>query len=87
MRSRYTAYALGLAPYLLATWHPDTRPATLDLRDNPGWFRLKIVSSHEEGNHGQVHFKAFYRTSAGVEAMEEHSTFVRQGGQWYYRSA
>lgn len=87
MRSRYTAYVLGLAPYLLATWHPDTRPATLDLHDNPNWFRLIIVSSQATGARGQVHFKAFYRTSAGVEALEENSEFVCQNGQWYYRSA
>ena len=31
MRSRYTAYTLALEPYLLATWHPDTRPAALNL--------------------------------------------------------
>ena len=29
MRSRYSAYALGLDDYLLATWHPRTRPAQL----------------------------------------------------------
>ena len=27
MRSRYSAYVLGNEAYLLATWHPDTRPA------------------------------------------------------------
>jgi SEC-C motif-containing protein len=31
MRSRYSAYVLGLEDYLLATWHADTRPAALDL--------------------------------------------------------
>ena len=31
MRSRYSAFALGLAPYLLRTWHPSTRPASLSL--------------------------------------------------------
>src|ERR1043165_10100581 len=30
MRSRYTAYTLDLIEYLLATWHPDTRPETLE---------------------------------------------------------
>ena len=29
MRSRYSAYALGLHDYLLQTWHPDTRPRQL----------------------------------------------------------
>ena len=29
MRSRYSAFAVGDAAYLLATWHPSTRPAAL----------------------------------------------------------
>ena len=31
MRSRYSAFVLDRLDYLLATWHPDTRP----LRWNP----------------------------------------------------
>ena len=31
MRSRYTAHARGAAAYLLATWAPSHRPASLDL--------------------------------------------------------
>ena len=31
MRSRYTAYTLNLETYLLKTWHPQTRPASIDL--------------------------------------------------------
>ena len=31
MRSRYSAFAVGDADYLLATWHPTTRPAELAL--------------------------------------------------------
>ena len=30
MRSRYSAYALGLRDYLLETWHPNTRPESID---------------------------------------------------------
>jgi SEC-C motif-containing protein len=38
MRSRYSAYVLKREDYLLATWHPSTRPASLrsSLR-LPGW--------------------------------------------------
>ena len=35
MRSRYCAYVRGNADYLLATWHPTTRPAQLTLGDGP----------------------------------------------------
>ena len=31
MRSRYSAFVVGDAAYLLATWHPSTRPAELEL--------------------------------------------------------
>ena len=31
MRSRYSAYVLGLIDYLLATWHPSTGPGELEL--------------------------------------------------------
>jgi len=42
MRSRYSAYVLKLEPYLLATWHATTRPATLDLAaDNIKWLGWK----------------------------------------------
>ena len=34
IRSRYSAYVLGLADYLRATWHASTRPAMLDLDDD-----------------------------------------------------
>ncbi|WP_459741119.1 YchJ family protein, partial [Pseudomonas aeruginosa] len=44
MRSRFSAFALGLAPYLLATWHPSTRPESLDL-DDVTWRRLQIVET------------------------------------------
>ena len=43
MRSRYVAYALGLEPYLLETWHMSTRPAELKLdEDPPRWLGLSI---------------------------------------------
>ena len=31
MRSRYSAFVLDLRDYLMATWHPDHRPASIDL--------------------------------------------------------
>ena len=43
MRSRYSAYVLKLEAYLLATWHPSTRPAALDLAtDNTKWLGLEV---------------------------------------------
>ena len=51
MRSRYTAYALKLGDYLLATWHPTARPAELEFALAPRrWIRLKIVRHESEGD-------------------------------------
>ena len=46
MRSRYSAYVLGNEAYLLATWHPDTRPAVLGLADDAPvkWLGLDVLA-------------------------------------------
>ncbi|HEY7883715.1 MAG TPA: YchJ family metal-binding protein, partial [Cellvibrionaceae bacterium] len=66
MRSRYSAFALGLAPYLLATWHSSTRPGNLNLSDSPQWQALHIFSAQQQGNNGQVEFRAIYKTADGL---------------------
>ena len=42
MRSRYSAFVEQNEPYLLATWHPDTRPSRVRLADNQRWLGLSI---------------------------------------------
>ena len=52
MRSRYSAYVLQLEHYLLATWHPDTRPTSLDLADDTTkWLGLEIKRHVTDGDH------------------------------------
>ena len=88
MRSRYAAFALGLAEYLLASWHPSTRPASLDLTAQPvRWCGLEICSCHEglSGDlQGTVEFIASYRSGPCRERLHEHSRFVCEAGRWYY---
>src|SRR4051812_45607981 len=87
MRSRYSAFALGLAPYLLASWHSSTRPADLDLDAGTSWRRLQIVDTVAGGGDdadGVVEFRAAYRTSDGAGLLHERSRFVREGGRWRY---
>jgi len=87
MRSRYSAFALGLAPYLLASWHPSTRPAELDLDDGVTWRRLQIVDTVAgagAATDGVVEFRAAYRTADGAGLLHERSRFVREGGRWFY---
>lgn len=86
MRSRYSAFALGLAEYLLRTWHPSMRPRELDL-DHTVWRRLQIVDTVAGGpadDTGVVEFRATSRTAEGVSVLHERSRFVRESGAWYY---
>ncbi|MCE0733530.1 YchJ family protein [Halomonas sp. G15] len=84
MRSRYSAFALGRVDYLLATWHPDTRPAELSPDDATTWLRLEVRSSSAQGDEGQVHFRATFREGRRFGVLEEASRFLRLAGAWYY---
>ncbi len=86
MRSRYSAYLLKLAPYLLATWHSDTRPVNLDLNeDDVRWLGLE-VKRHEQqdADHATVEFVARYKQAGRGYRLHEISRFVRENGRWFY---
>ena len=88
MRSRYAAYALGFDQYVLDTWHPSTRPASLDLTaDQQGmkWIDLD-VKRHEQfdGGNAIVEFVARYKIAGRAHRMHEVSRFVREDGRWLY---
>lgn len=84
MRSRYSAFVLGRADYLLATWHPDTRPAELQLDPGVRWLGLEVRAAHEEGDHATVEFVARSKLSGRASRLHEVSRFVRSGGRWFY---
>ena len=88
MRSRYSAYALGLGNYLMQTWHLSTRPESIDLSDevrNGKWIGLTVKASHETGDTAEVEFIARYKPHTGsASRLHERSRFARQGGQWFY---
>lgn len=92
MRSRYSAFALGLPKYLLETWRPSTRPEGLDLDLSIQWRRLDVIRTEAGGPfdaEGIVEFEARYRqedaqgeTQRGMQ--RETSRFCRESGRWYY---
>jgi SEC-C motif domain protein len=84
MRSRYTAFALDLTDYLLASWHPRTRPAELAADDTTRWLRLEVLESGEEGDEGHVRFRATFREGRRFGVLEEASCFQREAGRWFY---
>jgi SEC-C motif-containing protein len=90
MRSRFSAFAVGDARYLLATWHPRTRPQTLELDAHLRWYRLDILDRTAGGPldmHGEVEFEAFWSSPDDRGSQRERSRFVREGGRWHYLDA
>ncbi len=87
MRSRYSAYVLGLETYLLATWHTTTRPESLELAGDTStrWLGLEI-RGHQQADeaHATVEFVARYRVGGRGHRLHEVSRFVREDGRWYY---
>ncbi len=87
MRSRYTANVLQDTAYLLKTWHPSTRPQTMDGDGIPLWYSLAVLSTAQgrKGDEsGVVEFRALYRTAAGMGELHEKSRFVFEDGRWLY---
>lgn len=87
MRSRYSAFAVGDAAYLLRTWHPSTRPKTLTLDPAIQWTRLAVLETHDGGLFdaaGAVRFRAIYVQDGRRGVMDETSRFARQGKLWTY---
>ena len=87
MRSRYTAFALGLENYLLNTWHPDTRPTALNLADDPStkWLGMQVKhSANIEPNKATVEFVARYKIAGKAYRLHELSQFIHLENRWYY---
>jgi SEC-C motif-containing protein len=88
MRSRYTAYVLEDTPYLLATWHPATRPAAslnFNQEARPKWLGLAIKRRTEtDAEHALVEFVARYKINGRAFRMHETSRFERIKGRWFY---
>lgn len=90
MRSRYSAFVRQRADYLLATWHPRTRPAALDFEPGLKWLGLQVRAHHPiSASQAEVEFVARSRLGGRASRLHERSRFVREtdaAGQprWYY---
>lgn len=87
MRSRYTAFTLHNADYLLASWHPTTRPESIDLdaAPQPKWIGLQIRQHIQTGDDTAiVEFVARYRVGGRAHRLHETSRFRREEGRWLY---
>ena len=91
MRSRYSAFALGLTDYLLATWHISTRPVELLPDPHTQWKGLSIVKkmpdfqkAPSQADIGYIHFRAYFKECARWHRLEENSRFVFEQCRWWY---
>jgi SEC-C motif-containing protein len=86
MRSRYSAYVLGLTDYLRDTWHPSTRPPPLEPPpEGLRWLGLEVRRhTVQDADHATVEFVARNRLAGRATRLHETSRFVREHGRWYY---
>lgn len=87
MRSRYTAFVVQDAAHLLRSWHPTTRPETIDFEPDLDWRRLVVIDRVAGGpfdRDGVVEFKALWRQGVARGSLHERSRFVREDRHWYY---
>jgi SEC-C motif-containing protein len=86
VRSRYSAYVLGRHDVLLETWHPRTRPATIEpapagLR----WLGLELRRQEaQDADHATVEFVARSKLGGRAHRLHETSRFERVNGRWFY---
>ncbi len=87
MRSRYSAFVVHDAGYLLRTWSAATRPPSVDFDADLRWTGLEVLATeggtafHEEG---RVDFRARFRIRGRDGEQRENSRFVREAGLWVY---
>jgi SEC-C motif domain protein len=94
MRSRYAAFALGLARYLvdtLSSEHPDRAEgdealvsALSSARGKQRFLGLRIVFASEDADRGEVLFVARIFSGGVDRSFAELSEFVREDGAWRY---
>lgn len=86
MQSRYSAYAILQADYILATTHIlerncHSKSEILHWATNNQWLKLEIINATEN----MVEFKAYFLDSKLQKQIHhELSTFKLENGSWFY---
>lgn len=89
MRSRYSAYVMGLTDFIINTYIPEISStlnrSEIESGTKMDWIKLSVKSSKiTSDSEGFVHFKAFYREDGQTFALEENSRFIKIHGNWFY---
>jgi SEC-C motif domain protein len=96
MRSRYSAYDLNLADYIIDTTHPEHSEFTTDRtrwREDIETFskhtrfeRLKILEFTDGEEEATVAFTAYMKQADQDASFSETSSFAKVNGKWLYKS-
>lgn len=94
MKSRYSAYALGLSDYIMQTTHPKNPhynpdkinwELSIDKFSNETLFlKLEIIEHTESRNEGYVTFIAYLESKGHNASFKERSHFIFENNKWYY---
>ena len=85
MRSRYAAFEARDEAWLLASWHPSTRPSQVSFDPGAKWLGLEVrAHKRTDDTHAEVEFVARYRVGGKAVRLHERSRFVLEAGRWYY---
>lgn len=96
MRSRYSAYALNIADYIIATTHPENPNYTEDkinwrrniseFSEKTRFHNLEIIDFQEDKTSATVTFTAYLSQNSRDATFTEKSYFEKVGNQWLYHS-
>lgn len=92
MRSRYTAFTMGMGDYLMDSHATLTRKLAQkqeieDWAKSVKWSHLEIISKErgeKNDTEGTVEFKAHFKEGTRANYIHEKSSFVREYGCWVY---
>jgi SEC-C motif domain protein len=86
MRSRYSAFALERAAYLLQSWAASHRPASIEFDPGVKWLGLEIrLHRRTDEASAEVEFVARQKPLTGPAVrLHERSRFVCEDDRWLY---
>lgn len=91
MRSRYSAFVMKDADYLINTWHPNCQAVAFRAEIEAGfartqWLGLTVFENTGDkvDNEGYVSFIARFNEAGKTGAIIERSRFLKENGRWYY---
>lgn len=96
MRSRYSAYAIGLPAYIISTTHPESPHLCTDTTQwfqkifefcsNTEFNKLEILDFQEKEQVATVTFFAHLFQNKKDVSFTERSYFEKINGKWFYHS-